>query len=401
MSKINNFFLLPFFNQRKYPVFIWFGLAILTALKLYFTLDKTKYNNYLIYKNVYFNTINQVSLYTENPSLFLDSNHYGPLFSILIAPFALLPDALGMVFWNVFNAGFLIWAVSKLPLQNSKIRLILWICAHELLTSLLALQFNPLMTSIIILSFVFIHDKKEFWAAFFIVIGTYVKLYGIVGLAFFFFSKNKLKFISALFFWSMLLFILPMAISSPEFIIKSYAEWLNSLVHKNNLNGALTSMQDISVMGMFRRIFQNPHLSNIPFLVVGLVGFSLPYLKIKHYNNLKYRLLLLSSVLIFTVIFSTGSESPTYIIAFLGVAIWFVIQEKPLTNTTLFLFIFALAVTSFSPSDLVPKYIRTNFIQPYALKALPCVLIWIKIIYDMMVIKENNTTHLVKNRSDE
>lgn len=401
MSKINNFFSLPFFNQKKYPIFIWFTLAIFTALKLYLTFDKTKYNNYLIYKNVYFNTINQVSLYAENPSLFLDSNHYGPLFSILIAPFALLPNGLGMVFWNVFNVGFLIWAVSKLPIHQSKINLIFWICTHELLTSLLALQFNPLMTSIIILSFVFVHNKKEFWAALFIIIGTYIKLYGIVGLAFFFFSKNKLRFISSLIFWAAVLFVLPMAISSPEFILKSYAEWFTSLVHKNDLNGSLTSMQDISVMGMFRRIFQDPNLSNLPFLVVGLVGFALPYLRVQQYNNLKYRLLLLSSVLIFTVIFSTGSESPTYIIAFLGVAIWFVVQEKPLTSTNRFLFIFALIVTSFSPSDLVPRYIRTHLIQPYALKALPCILIWLKIIYEMMVTTENNTIYSIKNSNNE
>ena len=397
MSKLNNFFSLPFFNQKKYPFLIWFLLAIVTALKLYLTFDKTKYNNYLIYKNVYFNTINQVSLYAENPNLFLDSNHYGPLFSILIAPFALLPDGFGMVFWNVFNAGFLIWAVSKLPIRQSKITLILWICAHELLTSLLGTQFNPAMTSIIILSFVFIYNKQEFWAAFFIVLGTYIKLYGIVGLAFFFFSKNKFKFIGSLVLWAAILFVLPMLISSPDFIIKSYAEWFDSLVHKNNLNSSLTSMQDISVMGMFRRIVQNPNLSNLPFLIVGLLVFGLPYLRFNLYHNLKFQLLLLSSVLIFTVIFSSGSESPTYIIAFLGVAIWFVIQEKPLTNSALFLLIFALVFTSFSPSDLMPKYIRTHFIQPYALKALPCVLIWMKIVYEMLVMKENAGVNFIKN----
>ena len=400
MSKIKNFFTLPFFVEKKYPIYIWLFLALGTAFKLFLTFDKTKYNNYLIYKNVFWNTINQVSLYAENSALFLDSNHYGPLFSILIAPFALLPDGFGMVFWNIFNAGFLIWAVSKLPIHQSKITLILWICAHELLTSLLALQFNPLMTSIIILSFVFIHNKKEFWAAFFIVLGTYIKLYGIVGLAFFFFSKNKVKFTGSLVLWAIILFVLPMLISSPEYIVKSYAEWFDSLVHKNDLNGSLTSMQDISVMGMFRRILQNPNLSNLPFLVVGLLIFGLPYLRFNLYHNLKFQLLLLSSVLIFTVIFSTGSESPTYIIAFLGVAIWFVIQEKPVTNFNLFLLIFALIVTSFSPSDLMPRYIRNNFIQPYALKALPCVLIWIKITYEMLIIKENKAVNFIKNDVD-
>lgn len=392
---------LPFFNQKKYSILLWLTLAVFSALKLFLTFDKTRYNNYLIYKNVYYNTVKQVSLYTENPALFLDSNHYGPIFSIIIAPFALLPDGFGMVLWNLFNAGFLIWAISKLPIQQSKINLIFWICAHELLTSLLSLQFNPLMTSIIILSFVFIHNKKEFWAALFIIIGTYVKLYGIVGLAFFFFAKNKIKFIAALLFWSIALFVLPMLISSPEFIYKSYLEWFDSLVHKNDLNGSLTSMQDISVMGMFRRIFQNPNLSNIPFLIIGLIAFAVPYTKYKLYDNLQYRLLLLASVLLFTVIFSTGSESPTYIIAFVGVAIWYVIKQKPISNLDVFLFVLAMILTSFSPSDLMPGYIRNNFIKPYALKALPCVLIWVKIVYEMLVIDTTKVINSHKKVSNE
>jgi hypothetical protein len=65
--------------------------------------------------------------------------------------------------------------------------------------------------------------------------------------------------------------------------------------------------------------------------------------------------MLLASVLIFTVIFSSGSESPTYIIAFAGVSIWFMIQEFPGSKGILFLFVFAFLLTSMSPSDLFPK----------------------------------------------
>jgi hypothetical protein len=99
--------------------------------------------------------------------------------------------------------------------------------------------------------------------------------------------------------------------------------------------------------------------------------------------------MLLSSVLIFTVIFSTGSESPTYIIAFVGVAIWFVIQEKPITNWKIALFIFAIVLTSLSPSDLFPKFIKEQYIQKYAVKAVPCMLIWIAIVYQILTSKFN------------
>jgi hypothetical protein len=155
-------------------------------------------------------------------------------------------------------------------------------------------------------------------------------------------------------------------------------------------------MQDISFMGMFRRIFHNPELSNLPFLGFGIILFGIQYLKLKFYSNPKFQLLLLSSVLIFTVIFSSGSESPTYIIAFLGVAIWFVIQEKPISRTTIFLLIFAIILTSLSPSDLIPKFIRENYIRPYALKALPCVLIWFRVIYEIITLKKIETNNAIE-----
>ena len=392
-KKITSFFNLSFFNNRIIIISLWLLIALLSVLV---KLDINDINNYKIFKNVYFHTIDKLPLYNEYPLEYFDHNHYGPIFSIVIAPFAMLPDYVGIPLWSLFNAVILAWAITQLPLKATQINAILWICLHELLTTLLGLQFNPLMTAIIILSFVYIEKAKDFWSAFFIVLGVFVKLYGIVGLAFFFFSKNKIKFILSLIFWSIVMFCLPMLLSSPGYIIQTYKEWFERLVEKNNENAGLNSYQDISLMGIVRRFFQDSSISNLPFLIGGVFLFGLQYLRIKEYKEVSYRLMLLASVLIFTVIFSSGSESPTYIIAFVGVAIWFVIQPKPISKFYIALLIFALILTSLSPSDLIPKYLKDNFIRPYALKALPCVLIWFAIVYEMLrnkFKKYNSITH--------
>lgn len=386
-KKTTSFLNLSFFNNRFIIISLWLMIAVLSAL---IKLDINDINNYKIFKNVFFHTIDKLPLYAEYPLEYFDHNHYGPIFSIVIAPFAMLPDYIGIPLWSLFNAGILAWAITQLPLKSTQINAILWICFHELLTTLLGLQFNPLMTAIIILSFVYIEKAKDFWSAFFIVLGVFVKLYGIVGLAFFFFSKNKIKFILSLIFWSIVMFCLPMLLSSPDYIIQTYKEWFERLVEKNNENAGLNSYQDISLMGIVRRFFQDSSISNLPFLIGGVFLFGLQYLRIKEYKEVSYRLMLLASVLIFTVIFSSGSESPTYIIAFVGVAIWFVIQPKPISKFYIALFIFALILTSLSPSDLIPKYLKDNFIRPYALKALPCVLIWFAIVYEMLRNKFKN-----------
>lgn len=382
-SKINEFFSKPFFTNRKYIVSLWILIAVVSVIKQYFG-GVSKYNNYLIFKNVFYHTINKVNLYAAYPAEHFDYNHYGPIFSVFIAPFALLPDFLGLPLWALANVLFLIFAISQLPLRNTQVNAVLWICAHEFLTALLGVQFNPMMTAMILLSFVYIEKQKDFWAAMFIVLGIFIKLYGVVGLAFFFFSKHKIKFIGSLFFWSIVFFVLPMALSSPQFIILSYQDWFERLLLKNDHNAGLDSRQDMCLMGIVRRVLQDPTISNFPFLIAGMFIFGLQYIRIAAYKNQAFRMMMLASVLIFTVIFSTGSESPTYIIAFVGVAIWFVLQPKPVSKPQIFLLVLALILTSLSPSDLFPKFIKEQYIQKYALKALPCVLIWIAIVFEML-----------------
>lgn len=362
---------------------LWLILSVIAAVKQYST---DRFNNYKIFQYVYHHTVDKVSLYAEYPQSYFDHNHYGPLFSIIIMPFALLPDVLGMSLWNLANSAFLLFAVYKLPLNKVQKSLILLISAHEFLTTSLSFQFNPSISAIVILSYVFIDKKQDFWAAMLIILGTFIKLYGIVGLAFFFFSKDKMKFILSLLFWALIFFALPMLISSPDFIIQSYFDWYERLLVKNKENILQSDMQDISLMGMIRKISGNLNLPNFPFILGGMFLMGLSYLRISMYKVEKFRLLLLSSVLIFTVIFSTGSESPTYIIAFMGFSLWFVLIKK-INYFHVFLLILTLAVSSFSPSDLFPAYLREHFVKPYALKALPLVIVWLLIIYELLTMK--------------
>ena len=391
LKKINHFLNstalnsgLKLFNNQKFILGVWIVLAILVAVKQAF---QPANNNYLIFKYVYFHAVDHLSLYNAYPNEYQDTNHYGPLFSLLIAPFALLPDYCGMLLWQLANTLFLYFAIKQLPISNIKVNAVYWIVTHELLTAMFGLQFNISIAAIIVFAYTFIDKERNFWAAFVIIFGFFIKLYGIVGLAFFFFAKQKPKFILYCFFWSIVLFILPMLFFSPSYILQCYQDWYVSLSEKQTLNASLTSMQDISLMGMARRISGNISIPNLPFLVVGVILFIIPYLRINEYKAPTFKLLYLASALIFTVIFSNSSESPTYIIAFVGVGIWFVLQEKPIKPYYIGLFIFALVLTSLSPSDLFPRYLKETYVKPYSLKALPCILIWIAITHQLMFKK--------------
>jgi hypothetical protein len=371
-----------FFTGKPFIYTIWFGLSLFAVGKSVVLGHSHIHNNYFVYKYNFIHVIHQQNLYVREPEHYFDLNHYGPIFAYVIAPFALMPDAVGVVLWVMFTAWLLLFAVQKLPIKKEHGLIILLLCAHELMTSAANVQINPLIAALILFSYIFIKKENDLWAALMIALGTFIKLYGIVGLAFFFFSNNKIKLIGSFIFWSVVLFVLPMLISSPSFIVQTYQDWYHDLVGKNLTNIASTR-EDVSVMGMVRKMMV-PNLSNLVVLLPGVLLFGLSYLRIKLFSNLNYQLLIVASTLIFPVIFSTGSESPTYIIAFVGVAIWYINSGRPVSALDVFLLVFALILTSLSPSDLFPRYLKEHYVDPYALKALPCFLIWLKIIYEAL-----------------
>jgi hypothetical protein len=389
LSKIETFFKTPFFNNPRTILYLWIGVSAL--LGVFKSLTSGLHNNYQIYKYVFFNTLEQFPLFERRPLFFDDLNHYGPIFGFIIAPFAILPDILGGTLWLICLSLILFYAIKDLDLQQWQKMGIYWICTNSLIIAETNVQFNIATTALIIFSFTKIKKEKEIWAAFMIVLGTFVKLYGIVGFAFFFFSKHKSRLLIWSLVWAILFFVLPMLISSPEFIIGQYKAWMIELINKNGSNN-FSLHQNISFLGMVRKSTGHLEWSNIPMLVGGLILFSLPYLKTSEYRESRFQLLTLASVLIFTVLFSTGSEPNTYIIAMIGVAIWFVIQPRPLSGWVVFLIIFGIVISSFSPSDLFPRSLYKQYILPNALQALPCTLIWLTIIYEMIFRKTDIPT---------
>ncbi|MEO8886922.1 MAG: glycosyltransferase family 87 protein [Mucilaginibacter sp.] len=380
------------FNNKPFILTLWFGLSAFAVIKGVLA-GPANYNNYIIYKHNFLNLIQQHSLFGPQPEYYFDLNHYGPVFALVIAPFTFFPDQIGVILWVLFNAWILYKAIMMLPLTVNQRLIILLLNANSLMGSSGNVQVNPLITALVIFSFIFIKNKQDFWAALAIVVGTAIKLYGIVGLAFFFFSNNKLKLVLGMFFWGIVLFLLPMLLSSPAFIMATYHDWYPDLLLKNAANLQSTRGY-VCVMGMISKIFHYPHLPNMAILAPALLLFSLSFIKIKYWRNVHYQLLMLASTLIFTVIYSTGSEPPTYIIAFIGVAIWFVNLPKPAGGFNIALLLFALLLSSFSNSDVIPRYIRVNYIIPYALIALPCFVIWLKIIYEMLTRKFEHESQL-------
>lgn len=359
---------------------LWFGLSLLLALQ--HLLDGS-INNYFIFRNVFWHTLERQNLYADYASQHGDQNHYGPFFSVVIAPFAVLPDWAGLLLWVAANAAILLFAVRRMPLRPGAQVLLLLLCANELMINSGQLQANALTCACILLGFSYTQRGKEHWALFFILFGAFIKIYAIVGLLFFLFSRNKTRFIAWGFFWTAVCFVAPMLISDPAFILQSYGDWYHSLQAKSvqNTNGALGLLsldQNISVMGMVSRIF-NPQMNTAPIWLAGIVLFLSQLRRWRDFGDIRYRLYILSSLLIFTVLFSNGSEACTYIIAVMGMCLWYLLQEK--TRRLNACFFTLLILTTLLYSDLLGGYwLRQTLVKPYSLKAFCPMLLWITML---------------------
>ena len=374
------------FNGLNRQEFIVVGIlvvivAVITAQR--FLLGQaTYYNNFLIIKQSFYHLIGNKDLYQLYPGEYFDYYKYSPSFALVMAPIAFLPNVPGLFLWNLLNVLVLFFALLKLPGQTDRTRLfLLGFILPALITSLQNSQSNCLIAGLLIFSFILLEKKQIAFASLLIVFTIFIKIFGIVALSLFLFYPHKLKAVFYTILWMIILAILPLMVVSFSQLIHLYQSWSYLLTNDQQ------SSWGISVSGLLHAIFDFKFKTGI--LLAGVVLFCLPLLKYRFFSDLKFRLFFLSSMLIWTVIFNHKAESPTFIIAITGVAIWFFSQKLKTVNVILVILAFFLSVLS--PTDLFPAVIRKNLIAPYNLMALPCILIWLKIIFDLFFYRKDKT----------
>ena len=340
----------------------------------------TKYNNYVIFKQSFYHLVENKDLYQLYPKEHWDFYKYSPTFSVFFGVFAIFPDLIGLSLWNIFNALIFLLAVYYLPVLNKTQKgLVLAVCLIELMTSFQNGQSNALVAGLIILTFGLLEKRNYFIAALCIVFSIYIKLFGIVGLALFLFYPKKWKLALYTFGWALVLFVLPLIFVGFVQLKFLYSSWMNLLANDHSVS------YGYSVMGWLHSWFGS-EMDKIVILIAGVIAFLIPLLRFKEYKKFTFRFLTLTSILVWIVIFNHKAESPTFIIAMAGVSLWFITSNKSALNITLF--VSAIVLTSLSPTDIFPVYLKEKFVIPYMLKVFPCILIWLKIIYDMMALKE-------------
>ena len=370
-------------NTQKTITILYILFALAAGVQSYFSPPKqfaegdryyTCYNNYVIFKNSSVHLSEGKDMYVPYPVEQGDLYKYTPTFALFFQAFGVWPDLVGLCLWDLLNALILLFAVYRLPwfsVREKNIMLLLML--PELMTSLQNEQSNGLIAGLLILAFGFMERGRLLAAALAIMASAFIKLFGIVGLSLFIFYPQRWKSTLYSVLAALILASAPLMITS----YTAYLEQLRSFVRM--LGEDHSASYGFSVMGWLHSWFGVDGGKNI-VLLAGMVLFLVPLIRFKNYGDHIFRLLHLTSILIWIVIFNHKAESPTFIIAMAGISIWYVTMPKTFLNHVLL----ALAVvfTSLSPTDLFPAWLRHNVVIPYTLKAVPCIIIWCKIWWD-------------------
>ena len=118
---------------------------------------------------------------------------------------------------------------------------------------------------------------------------------------------------------------------------------------------------------------------NWPQQLAGILLLVAPVLvRRDRWTEWSFRRLYLCSVLLFCVIFNHQSESPTFVIAAAGAAIWFASLRRP-TRGEWTLFVFFVVCTILASSDAMPRLIQRQLFDRYHFKTVPCIVLWVVI----------------------
>jgi Glycosyltransferase family 87 len=373
-------------------------LAMVAALQRLFAQISaegfTTYENYRIFKYAFSYLTDGQNPYSGHPGIW-DLYKYSPAFALFMAPFYYVPDALGLPLWNLLNALVLLAAIFHLPLITDKQKAFMaWFVLPEMLISIQNSQSNALTAGLFLWTFIGLEKGQRALPAAWVALNGFIKIFGVMAALPALFYARKWRFSVFFVLSCLILTFVPLMVISPQQLWQVYQWWGELLAADHSASLGL------SVQGWLSSWFGwLPDKSHI--VVGGLVILLASYGAVWQKEGLPSpysRLLVWASLLIWVVIFNHKAESPTFVIAMCGVALWyFAMQQnnpsKQQQYVYITLLVIAFVLASLSPSDIFSRSWRDDIVKPYVLKAVPFVLIWLLLTIQLLQVRFRKMHH--------
>ena len=334
----------------------------------------TQSNNFAVFRWAAINLLAGADLYAAHPGQHVDFYKYSPTFALLFLPLAQLPFALALLAWTLLNALLLYYALVRLlPGRPGVIALAL--VYLELLLSMQYTQSNALVAASMILAFLAFERGRQLGAAVWIALGTFIKLFPLGGGALALFHPRRWRFAVLLAGVVAALAALPLVVVSPDALAAQYRSW-QAIEAADTLNRGYSLMQ-------YLYIWFGADWPNWPVQLAGTVLLLLPLaLGRRQWGEYHFRLGFFCSILVYAVLFYHQSETATFVIAFTGIAIWYV-SSGPSPWRTAIVAAMLLAML-LHDVEIVPLWVKDQIFVPHRLKGIPCVAAWVALEAELL-----------------
>jgi hypothetical protein len=329
--------------------------------------------NFEIFRAASRHLVTGQDLYAEYPAEHTDRFKYSPTFALLFAPLAWIPWPIALFLWSALNALLLFMAVERV-LPGRPAMLATGLLVLEVLRGMQNAQSNALVAALIMLSFATMERHRGWRAAFAVALGACVKIFPLAALTFAIPRRRAVRTGLAAGVVGFVLVVLPLALLSPSALAAQYGSW-------RGVEASDAQQRWFSAMELVHRA-TGMTWPNWPLQLLGTLALLAPLaIRRERWDEARFRLLYLCSVLLYVVLFNHQAERASYLIAFSGATIWFASEPRTRTNSALY----ALAALTIPVmSTLIPgAWLRTPGVMTFRL-ALPCLAIWLVIQRDLL-----------------
>jgi len=332
-------------------------------------------NNLSIFRSASLNLLAGRDLYAAHPEQHLDFYKYSPTFALLFAPLAYLPFALAFLCWSLLN-GLLLWYALDRLLPERQATIALALLYLEVLLALQYGQSNALVAALMILGFVAFEGRRQLGAALSITVGAAVKLFPLAGLSLAALYPRRLRFGAIAVGVLAAAVVLPLVVIPPADLLAQYRSW-HAIEAKDTLLRGYSLMHYVhSWLGV--------NWPNWPQQAAGTALLLLPLaLRSDRWEALEFRRLFLCSLLVYSVLFNHASESPSFVVAYAGIVIWYVSSPpSPLRTAVMALTLLVMVVHDV---DVVPRWVKYDILVPYRIKGIPGLVAWFVMQWELLV----------------
>lgn len=343
--------------------------------------------NFEIFRTAARHLVSGQDLYAEYPAEHTDRFKYSPTFALLFQPFAWLPWPLALLCWNLLNALLLFVALERI-LPPRRAQLAQGLLLLEVLRGMQNAQSNALVAALIVLAFVAMERRHSWRAALAVMLGVCVKIFPLAALTFAIARRRAIRTGVAAAATGAALVALPLVLLSPAALAAQYVSW-------RGVESTDAQQRWFSAMELLHRT--GVSIPNWPIQLVGTLALLAPLaLRRERWDEARFRLLYLCSLLLYVVLFNHQAERASYLIAFAGATIWF--ASEPFARWRSWLY-GAAALTIPVMSTLVPgAWLRTEAATTYRL-ALPCLAIWL--VIQRALLRRSPSVARTASTSDE